>query len=208
MASADFLQFNLPLLTSLFLWDVTSPLSGTLVRPPRVRTTTFLPCNCCIYCMELVQYRTLFCLANSSIPIQPFIQFLFVSSGFCLRLPSDSTSRWTPLPLANSSYCQACSGLSPPSYSPCRAHHKEGLSKKSYFRFKIWQKSRCSGRFPRAIRKPPQARSSRFAGSCLAHYSRRSLPAHLLFTFVLLNIYFSDSPYKLIHLYYLRHLHL
>src|SRR5699024_11780446 len=28
----------------------------------------------------------------------------------------------TPLPLANSSYCHACSGLSPPSYSPCRAH--------------------------------------------------------------------------------------
>ncbi|RQW07718.1 nucleoside kinase, partial [Paenibacillus rhizophilus] len=26
------------------------------------------------------------------------------------------------MPLANSSYCQACSGLSPPSYRPCRAH--------------------------------------------------------------------------------------
>ncbi|MEL5939988.1 hypothetical protein WN865_10680, partial [Tetragenococcus halophilus] len=26
--------------------------------------------------------------------------------------------------LANSSYCQACSGLSPPSYRPCRAHKK------------------------------------------------------------------------------------
>lgn len=92
------------------------------VRPPRVRAITFLPCNCCIYCRELVQYRTLFCRANSSIPIQPCIQFLFVSSGFCVRLPSDSTSQWTPLPFANSSYCQACSGLSPPSYSPCRAH--------------------------------------------------------------------------------------
>ncbi|MFK3937336.1 hypothetical protein ACI2JA_07455, partial [Alkalihalobacillus sp. NPDC078783] len=30
--------------------------------------------------------------------------------------------RWTPLPSANSSYCQACSGLSPPSYHPCWAH--------------------------------------------------------------------------------------
>ncbi|MCK1975688.1 helix-turn-helix domain-containing protein [Jeotgalicoccus huakuii] len=28
------------------------------------------------------------------------------------------------LPFANSSYCQACSGLSPPSYNPCRAHDK------------------------------------------------------------------------------------
>ena len=50
------------------------------------------------------------------------IWFLFVRPRFCLRLPSDSTSRWTPLPLANSSYCQACSGLSPPSHCTCRAH--------------------------------------------------------------------------------------
>ena len=39
-----------------------------------------------------------------------------------IRLPSDSTSRWTPLSLANSSYCQVCSGLSPPSCNACRAH--------------------------------------------------------------------------------------
>src|SRR5690625_1797338 len=97
------------------------------MRPPRVRTITFLPCNCCIYWMELVQYRTLFCCANSSIPSQPCIQFLLVSLGFCVRLPSDSISRWTPLSFANSSYCKACSGLSPPSYSPCWAHKKETL---------------------------------------------------------------------------------
>src|SRR5699024_2440256 len=75
---------------------------------------------------ELVQYRTSFCLANLTIPIQPYMQFLFVSTGFCVRLPSDSRSPKTPLPLANSSYCQVCSGLSPPSYSPCRAHQKRG----------------------------------------------------------------------------------
>ena len=28
----------------------------------------------------------------------------------------------TPLPSANSSYCQVCSGLSPPSNNACRAH--------------------------------------------------------------------------------------
>ena len=117
MASADFSQFiTLSLTWLLFII--------TPVRPPRVRAITFLPCNCCIYCMELVQYRTLFCIANSSIPIQPCIQFLFVSSGFCLRLLSDSVSRRTPLPSANSSYCQVCSGLPPPSYSPCRAHNQ------------------------------------------------------------------------------------
>src|SRR5699024_2140452 len=56
------------------------------------------------------------------------MQFLFVSSGFCLQLPSDSASRRTPLPLANSSYCQACSVLSPPSYSPCRPHLDNAFS--------------------------------------------------------------------------------
>ena len=39
-----------------------------------------------------------------------------------IRLLSDSVSRRTPLSSANSSYCQACSGLSPPSYYACRAH--------------------------------------------------------------------------------------
>ncbi|MBE6665861.1 MAG: hypothetical protein E7603_06565, partial [Ruminococcaceae bacterium] len=42
------------------------------------------------------------------------MQFLFVRPRLCRGLPSDSTSRQTPLSLANSSYCQVCSGLSPP----------------------------------------------------------------------------------------------
>ncbi|WP_316400299.1 hypothetical protein, partial [Enterococcus faecium] len=34
------------------------------------------------------------------------------------------------LSFANSSYCQACSGLSPPSFHPCRAHiRKRGYDK-------------------------------------------------------------------------------
>ena len=45
-----------------------------------------------------------------------------------IRLPSDSTSRGTPLSSANSSYCQVCSGLSPPSDCSCRAHHKSSPS--------------------------------------------------------------------------------
>ena len=52
------------------------------------------------------------------------MQFLFVRSRFCLRLLSDSASRRTPLSLTNSSYCHACSGLSPPSYYACRTHKK------------------------------------------------------------------------------------
>ncbi|BAK94273.1 hypothetical protein TEH_09460 [Tetragenococcus halophilus NBRC 12172] len=55
------------------------------------------------------------------------MRFLFVSASVCLQLPSDSASRRTPLLLANSSYCQACSGLSPPSYRPCRAHKNQAF---------------------------------------------------------------------------------
>ncbi|QTJ55373.1 hypothetical protein FE334_06410 [Dolosigranulum pigrum] len=52
------------------------------------------------------------------------MRFLFGDASICLQLPSDSTSRWTHLSLASSSYDQVCSGLSPPSCPPCRAHQK------------------------------------------------------------------------------------
>ncbi|WP_207487699.1 hypothetical protein, partial [Enterococcus avium] len=35
------------------------------------------------------------------------------------------------LSFANSSYCQACSGLSPPSFHPCRAHIQKSLKNRS-----------------------------------------------------------------------------
>ncbi|MQS76865.1 hypothetical protein FHL06_10975 [Lactobacillus halodurans] len=36
---------------------------------------------------------------------QPYSRFLFISSVFCFKLPSDSTSRWTPLSsTSNSDY--------------------------------------------------------------------------------------------------------
>ena len=61
----------------------------------------------------------------------PYMRFLFVRPEFCplgdlstpkIRLSSDSTSRWTPLPLASPSRYRADSGLSP--YRTCahRAH--------------------------------------------------------------------------------------
>ena len=58
--------------------------------------------------------------------MQPPMQFLFIRPGLCLRLLSDSQSPTTPLPLANDSYCQVHSGLTPPSYRPCRAHCNNG----------------------------------------------------------------------------------
>ncbi|PNK84248.1 hypothetical protein CEQ34_009905 [Staphylococcus aureus] len=58
------------------------------------------------------------------------MMFLFVNASVCVRLPSDSTSQWTPLSFANSSYYQACNGLSPSSCYPCQAHYKLRLEHK------------------------------------------------------------------------------
>ena len=56
-------------------------------------------------------------------PLHRLIRFLFVRPAFCLGLPSDSQSPATPLPLANTSPCRVCRGLSPPS-RPVH-HHSE-----------------------------------------------------------------------------------
>ena len=123
MASADFCQFSRTLLHGLLFRNSSPQLTG---RPPRVRTITFIPSTRCIYCLELraVLDFVLFCKLIRS-TYQPYMQFLFIEPGLCLQLLSDSTSRWTPLLLANSSCCQAYSGLSPPSYRSCRAHKRE-----------------------------------------------------------------------------------
>ena len=118
MASADFLRFVVTMLRFEFVY------SFTAARPPQVSVTAFTSYICCTYTLKFGQYRTLFCLGNSSVSSMPFMQFLFVRPRLCFGLPSDSASRRTPLPSANSSYCHACSGLSPPCCIACRAHHK------------------------------------------------------------------------------------
>ena len=117
MTSADFLQFV-----------VTTKKNISPARPPRVSVITFTSYVCYIYTLKFGQYWTLFCIGNSSVSSMPYMQFLFVRPRFCLQLLSDSASRRTPLSSANSSYCQACSGLSPPSYYACRAHYKKHRS--------------------------------------------------------------------------------
>lgn len=114
MTSADFLQFV-----------VTTKKNISPARPPRVSVITFTSYVCYIYTLKFGQYWTLFCIGNSSVSSMPYMQFLFVRPRFCLQLLSDSASRRTPLSSANSSYCQACSGLSPPSYYACRAHYQK-----------------------------------------------------------------------------------
>ena len=122
MASADFLRFVVTMLRFEFVY------SSALARPPRVSVTTFTSYICCIYTLKFGQYWTSFCIGNSSISSMPYMQFLFVRPRLCFRLPSDSASRRTPLPSANSSYCHACSGLSPPCCNTCRAQSSRRLS--------------------------------------------------------------------------------
>ena len=118
MTSADFLQFVVTMLRFECVYSFTPE------RPPRVSVITFTSYICCIYTLKFGKYWTSFCVGNSSVSSMPYMQFLFVRPRFCLRLLSDSASRRTHLPSANSSYCQACSGLSPPSGCACRAHNK------------------------------------------------------------------------------------
>jgi len=60
-------------------------------------------------------------------PLHRLIRFLFVRPAFCLGLPSDSQSPTTPLPLANTSPCRVCRGLSPPSH-PLSHHSQTGCA--------------------------------------------------------------------------------
>ncbi|SCA62844.1 Uncharacterized protein SCG7086_AE_00210 [Chlamydiales bacterium SCGC AG-110-P3] len=50
------------------------------------------------------------------------IRFLFIRAVFCFQLPSDSTSRWTPLLSANYPPLRASKKPSPSSLLPYRAH--------------------------------------------------------------------------------------
>ena len=93
MASADFCTFSVTFRSRLFLSEhsvQTSP-----------GTTRFFPSIYLPHLPPLVpcSYWTLTWMAVLSQAIA-YIRFLFVRPEVCLRLPSDSTSRWTPLPLA------------------------------------------------------------------------------------------------------------
>ena len=140
MASADFSQFVVTMRPFEYV-DSFAP-----VRPPRVSVITFASYICCIYTLKFGQYPDSLKLRFAVISgfglcfvmeTRPFQNALYAISvrqtealpaGILLnphiRLPSDPTSRWSPLSSANSSYCQVCSGLSPPSCNTCQAHIK------------------------------------------------------------------------------------
>ena len=68
------------------------------------------------------------------------MQFLFVGSGFCLRLPSDSSSRRTPLPSASDSTAKLA-GVFTLDSIPCRARQqspqRSGHSRGESFKGKL-----------------------------------------------------------------------
>jgi len=117
MASADFSQ---QLLSTLFSMSV---------RSPEVRRVTFFPYIGIIYTNVFRSvYWTLSCYADLSY-ISCLMMFVFLRPEICRRLPSDSTSRWTPLPLANGWQLIApITDLHRQIYSPCSAHIKNACS--------------------------------------------------------------------------------
>ena len=70
------------------------------VRPPQLWTYSFHLMSAWFTLDVPDNYRTSFCLANLSTSLSLNIKFLYVRPDICRGLPSDSTSRWTPLPLA------------------------------------------------------------------------------------------------------------
>lgn len=97
------------------------PLSKPGGRPPRVRALSFTPCIRRIYLPDLRAQGLRFGLQAHPLPAG-LMQFVSLGSVLCLRLPSDSASRRTPLPLANGYCALRRSGLSPYRQRPCRAH--------------------------------------------------------------------------------------
>jgi hypothetical protein len=81
---------------SSFLAEAVVPF-GRDGRSPRVRTSTFAPHpphlpKSVVMATDFVQSRELI------VALRPPMRFVFLGSWLRLRLPSDPTSRWTPLP--------------------------------------------------------------------------------------------------------------
>ena len=123
MASADFLRF---VVTAHFFTLRPQDLPGY---------SHILSLFTCRIYRERFRVAIGLCFVMQTYPRwRPYMRFLFVRPEFCplgdlstpnIRLSSDSTSRWTPLPLAKSSRYRATSGLSP--YRTCahRAHIRD-----------------------------------------------------------------------------------
>jgi hypothetical protein len=76
-------------------------LLGVPCRPPQIRTSSFRSCTRPSLLPQLLAALD-FVMPSWLVRLkQPQIGFVYLRSSVCLRLPSDSASRRTPLPLAN-----------------------------------------------------------------------------------------------------------
>ena len=114
---------------------ISYPLVGSIpCRPPRVRTITFISqpphllygvrvaLDFFLSCRVVRPKSALYEVSVRRPETLPVLALLSLH----IRLPSDPTSRWAPLPSASGSCYRVRSGLSPPSYRPCRAHSQKG----------------------------------------------------------------------------------
>src|SRR5664279_6237892 len=100
-------------LTSVLRFGILACLCRIISRSLRVSISAFHSCGLCIYARSVCTVWGFCLLCNITHTTTPCMQFLFVGPNVCLQLPSDSTSQWTPLLLANTPYCKAYSGLAP-----------------------------------------------------------------------------------------------
>lgn len=95
-------------------------------RPPPLRTTTFIPSICRIYTYKFRIVSDFILTCRLVHLYMPYIRFLCVRPGLCLRLPSDSPHGGHPCPWLTIPTIKARSGLTPYSCCPCRANMNKG----------------------------------------------------------------------------------
>ena len=93
-------------------------------RSPRVRRNPFPRLPPDLPMSHPSGYGASLSIARLPCDHRPCIRFLFVGSGFCLRLPPDPASRQRPCLQLTVPTTTACSGLTPYRVTPCLAHHK------------------------------------------------------------------------------------
>ncbi len=125
MASADFLQF---VVTTHFFSNMSTQMRLQDL-PGYSHVLSLFTCR--IYHEQSVQLLGFVLLRKLTLAQGLICGFClsgqrFVQQGTCgapaIRLSSDPTSRWTPLPLTNPSHCRADLGLSPVRTCAHRAH--------------------------------------------------------------------------------------
>ena len=122
-------------------FDIRSCRRLLIISSLRVSSFAFYSCSLFIYANVFCPVSGFCFLCNITHTLTPYMKFLFVGSKICRQLLSptgvlwtDSSSKRTPLLLANDKYCNSRSGLAPysvmnmPDTHKKPSHFREGLS--------------------------------------------------------------------------------